>query len=158
MGKAVGERLRETALKSRSAAYQWLHANHAEIAAEFARQPQPAWMALMRTAAGEGITLTAAALRKTWPRVLRDLAREAQTPAKPAPVAPSAQPVAAPVMSRPLPPSAATEVALGSYDQDERPRARIPIRLRPPTPLAEGEAWPDDGSRLPAPLRPTRKS
>jgi hypothetical protein len=160
----------ETAAKIRTAAaagrrsklYLWMLANFDEFSATIRDAGRPNWAELARAFAEEDLTVlsktppTPEQARMTWVKVRATVAaREAKKPVRPPGLT---QPVAAQLMPRPpLPPPAATETAPGSYHPDERPRPRTPIRLRAPTPLAEGEAWPDDGSHLPAPLRPERK-
>jgi hypothetical protein len=97
-------------------------------------------------------------VRKTWERVVRDRKARGR---KPAP----ASSTAAAITTRERQPGALSPLLTPSPvstearppDLDPRPRERKRMVLRSPVPLAEGETAPNDGSRLPAPLRPEIK-
>ena len=114
MTKNVGKILAVHALQGRSPLYRWLHAHHAEIAADMATRSRPAWEALAQTARdtgqldANGNPPNRQSIRKAWHTLERDLNRQpaVRTPASSAQSARADQPAAAaaPVMPvRPAP-------------------------------------------------------
>jgi hypothetical protein len=89
--------------------------------------------------------------------VWRPLQAPTAAPARPKPRA------QAPVLATLLAPSPAyvppppSDPGVRPPRLDSPPRERRRLVLRSPTPLAEGEPAPDDGSKLPIPLRPEPK-
>jgi len=120
MTKNVGKILAVHALQGRSPLYRWLHAHHAEIAADMATRSRPAWEALAQTARdtgqldANGNPPNRQSIRKAWHTLERDLNRQpavrtpasSAQPARPVQSARADQPaaVAAPAMpDRPAP-------------------------------------------------------
>jgi hypothetical protein len=91
--------------------------------------------------------LTPDTVRKTYERVLVDRRAVPHTAQSGAPRSPP----------RPVPPPNPGDYAPVQSLPDSQPRERKRMVLRSPVPLAEGEPAPNDGSRLPAPLRPESK-
>jgi hypothetical protein len=144
MTKNVGKILAVHALQGRSPLYRWLHAHHAEIAADMATRSRPAWEALAQTARdtgqldANGNPPNRQSIRKAWHTLERDLNRQPAvrtpaTPARPVHSARADQPaaVAAPAMpDRPAPVIGPAEAPAAST----RPRHVFSVARFKPTP------------------------
>jgi hypothetical protein len=144
MTKSVGKILAVRALQGRSPLYRWLHAHHAEIAADMATRSRPAWEALAQTARdtgqldANGNPPNRQSIRKAWHTLERDLNRQPAVrtsasfaqPARPAqPIQPAA--VAAPAMpDRPAPVISPADVPAAPT----RPRHVFSVARFKPTP------------------------
>lgn len=148
--------------RRRSPLYGWLEDHYAEIAPVIAAQRRPSWEALAQTARESGQKgpvdggPSRQTVRKAWFRLLADMERSKAQEASVIGEASPAMMHRQRAPSHPGVPSAASPV-VAAPDYDARPRERKRMVLRSPVPLAEGEPAPNDGSRLPAPLRPETK-
>jgi hypothetical protein len=155
MAKNVGKLLAAEVQKRRSPLYRWLQDHYDQIAPIIATQSRPSWEALARTAKASGQTgpvdggPSRQTIRKAWLRLALDMERAAKT------VPRTSEQGKRQIERVPLPLPAAATAAPERHDTQPRERKRM--ILRSPTPLVEGEPAKNDGSTLPAPLRPEGK-
>lgn len=150
----------------RSELFRWIY-DRADSFQTMLNEHQPSWESVAKVFAdtkvrdGSGKLPSAERVRKAWLDVRQAkgwATKKAQAQSNavvPAPAAVPSSSIHSLTERMPMPPAA--QPAGRPAEPSAQPRTRERITLRPPVPLAEGEPAQNDGSRLPAALRPERK-
>jgi hypothetical protein len=161
MAKDIGKLVKEHALKNRPALYQWMHSHYAKLKPVLT-QPRPSWKAVAQAAyedgqkGEDGQPYSRQVAWKTWKQLYQDMQLPDAGPASRQKGETTGR-ERQPALLSPVPVPSSPPPVMNTPASPDRPRERKRMVLRSPVPLAEGEPAPNDGSHLPAPLRPEAK-